>query len=87
MSTPAGIRVTLALFPGASVRLTATVRVLVEGIVSVITEAYAPYGWFETQVRDNRRAHAGHGPDLLGGFGLMRVGRGRSSGLASAGGR
>lgn len=53
VSTPGGIRVKLDLSPGASVRLTATVRVLAEGIVSVIAEAYAPYGWFDTQMRDN----------------------------------
>lgn len=53
VSTPGGIRAKLDLSPGALVRLTATVRVLAEGIVSVIAEAYAPYGWFETQMRDN----------------------------------
>lgn len=51
--TPGGVRAALALSPGTSVRLTATVRVLAEGSISVIAEAYAPYGWLETQLRDN----------------------------------
>ncbi|ANB18780.1 PQQ-binding-like beta-propeller repeat protein [Dokdonella koreensis] len=51
--TPGGIRAHLDLEPGASAHLTATARVLAPGAVSIIAEAYAPYGWFETQLLDN----------------------------------
>lgn len=53
VATPDGIRARVDLAPGAAATLTATLRVLAQGAVPIVTEAYAPYGWIETQLLDN----------------------------------
>jgi len=55
VATPYGIRASLRLEPGAEAHLTADARTMGER-VTAIAEVYAPYGFFETDLLDNRRS-------------------------------
>lgn len=54
--TPNGIRVSLNLQPGAEAHLTASAHVMGETPMTMFAEVYAPYGFFETDLLDNRRS-------------------------------
>lgn len=54
-TSPTGIRASLNLQPGASVQLSAKVKVFDVG-ARVVAEVYAPYGLFEADLMNNRQA-------------------------------
>lgn len=51
--TPAGIRLQLDLAPGAVANLTATLRAPLLPATLFVAEVYAPYGYFEADLRNN----------------------------------
>lgn len=55
VATPYGVRASLRLEPGAEAHLTADARTMGER-VTAIAEVYAPYGFFENDLLDNRRS-------------------------------
>ena len=55
VATPYGIRASLRLDSGAEAHLTADARTI-GGRVTAIAEVYAPYGFFEADLLDNRRS-------------------------------
>ncbi|HUD40764.1 MAG TPA: hypothetical protein VMR06_02080 [Dokdonella sp.] len=70
VATPYGIRASLRLEPGAEAHLTADARTMGEQ-VTAIAEVYAPYGFFETDLLDNRSSQPLGDRLFVDGFQLL----------------